>query len=47
MDALKKDKEEVYRLTKRLVRKSKPRKLTAEERKKQLKNPVGEVPEKG
>lgn len=46
LDTLKKDKEGIYILTKRIVRKSKPRKITAEERKKQLENPVGASPTK-
>lgn len=46
LTTLKKDKEGIYILTKRLIRKSKPRKITAEERKKQLENPVGEAPTK-
>lgn len=46
LTALKQDKNGIYILTRRLIRKSKPRKLTAEERKKQLENPVGEAPTK-
>lgn len=46
LTSLKQDKNEIYRLTKRMVRKSKPRKITEEERKKQLENPVGEGPSK-
>lgn len=46
LDTLKKDKEGHYIITRRIVRKSKPRKITAEERKKQLENPVGEAPAK-
>jgi hypothetical protein len=46
LTALKKDKEGIYILTKRIIRKSKPRKITAEERKKQLENPVGVSPTK-
>lgn len=46
LDTLKKDKEGNYIITRRMVRKSKPRKITAEERKKQLENPVGVAPVK-
>lgn len=46
LDTLKPDKEGRYIITRRIVRKSKPRKITVEERKKQLENPVGEAPAK-
>ncbi|MGV3612238.1 MAG: OmpA family protein [Fluviicola sp.] len=47
LNSLKQDKNEIYIVKKKLIRKSKPRKLTDEERKKQLENPVGEAPAKG
>jgi hypothetical protein len=47
LTSLKQDKNDIYIVTKRLIRKSKPRKLTEEERKNQLENPVGEAPAKG
>ncbi len=46
LTALKRDKNGIYILTKKLIRKSKPRKLTPEERIKQAENPVGEAPVK-
>lgn len=46
LDTLKKDKEGSYIITRRIVRKSKPRKINAEERKEQLEDPVGEAPAK-
>ncbi len=47
LSSLKQDKNGIYSIKKRTIRKSKPRKITPEERKKQLENPVGEAPVKG
>lgn len=47
LSSLKQDKNGIYILKKKLIRKSKPRKLTEEELKERLENPVGESPVKG